>query len=1572
MSQNITTAHLIAAALQKRVHEGVRFGLIIHSLPPFDVRTLYEALKPGLKDIRLALLGFHDEASWLPDNIAKDVETAVAWRNNTTITNPLIIILNPTEQQDKIHSLELLEPFTDEELRRTICKQAEVEAKTKNDPLTERLWHELGLKQTSQYMPLVARQVTELYHALLEGDVAVSLPYIGLLPDPGLPNYLTPPDTFRKRLRENKRQGEWLLELDSQDHRTLARALSEDSNLHHRQTFRRIKEYSQNPTRERLGKLTLDEILAIRQAKKDPLPPPDVDTSGTESPPSTREQMLPDVYLIDQLLYLDLFQTDDQQKLTDFEQQAERISEMFYEDLTDDYEADLARMESPSRTLREKNLENEQYEVLIDYRTQEEVSSVRLPTGEEELHPLDEYMGVWVHPQCWGGYIHVEEFREGINDLPDLFDGSIALPFKPFKPLDTNSEGSLVNLFAALDVHVSTATTERLSGLLMQLQEHRRILTKYRKLFLYYPNWAIQDPLLRQAIQNYLETYDKLAKRLQQVCRQVQAIHPDAVARAAAQFLALDIVIIDYPDEISTSENVMLTSLHPLHLWKWFELGKLIRENQDSLNDKELARLREAVQNLPTLLNTFSLHEQMFDPPRHLVETKLVLAGEINNAKAESTIGIPYYKPVADQSLTIDGLSQFVRLFDKFLNLYPPARLGLTLVLVDPPQLSSILIKLVQLYKVEQLYGAKLYVYRTKEQVATHDVWQSKDDEALQLFRDNLQWILNVSLDCDTLPDISEDLQKRELHPHLVLLCDPSEAIVQSIFRTVQDDTTPFGVPVQLTYDSISDTIKLVPAPGGSIFNAYAGVRNSLSGELQRSVMGVGNRSADPKYLRLILNQEYGANWLVIIDWPHGTLEFPRDVGRRLAWQSAGSRTLAVHTNEHDWQRYWHKQLRHKLMNLQLPDAVQVEYILDRLLELFPILPEGLTTVIKEQQLDGYDAFDEDVLSNLLSIIVVLNWYRVTKTGLVIIPIGGNDFSDWYEGQKSKLTADYMALWVTDENELHVDVLTVHTVIGTFDEVPALSAARSSLTTLAQFANTLESLFDFNRHSLLAPLRRALLRERLTTAVFASSEPQIDVLLTQSRETKAHWASVINELFGGSYKPYIRLLDIRVALQEGNRTVDEQSYRHDDDDYLRVIAKLPATYLHQKSEAKTIQPDAETDVSKVSDSLPKTDVVQKVEPSRIEELEPAYEPKSVPVATIAEQAEQLRRVLIAYGIAIAEVNMEKSQIGSRFVRYWVKLQPPAGRLSEVQRYAEDIARELGSKTVPLIDNIPGERYIGIDLAREEPDIIPLAPSLTKLPAEQPNELIIAMGQNPAGEAVQLDLVRLPHMLVAGQTGSGKTIFLSALITSLVWRHTKEELELVLVDPKQMDFGIFSKLPHLYKGHILYEPEEAILALRELIGDEKDQRTHLIRQARCPNILEYNRRYPQNRLPWIVAVIDEFADIILSLEKKERTTFEKQINRLAATGRAVGIHLVVATQRPTTDVVTGTIKANIPARVSFRLPSQVDSRTILDRPGAENLLGQGDMLVSVDNEVQRLQGYYATYKEFLDLLGRLEK
>ncbi len=306
-------------------------------------------------------------------------------------------------------------------------------------------------------------------------------------------------------------------------------------------------------------------------------------------------------------------------------------------------------------------------------------------------------------------------------------------------------------------------------------------------------------------------------------------------------------------------------------------------------------------------------------------------------------------------------------------------------------------------------------------------------------------------------------------------------------------------------------------------------------------------------------------------------------------------------------------------------------------------------------------------------------------------------------------------------------------------------------------------------------------------------------------------------------------------------------------------------------------------------------------------------------------------------------------------------------MSDLKKYATDIARELGAVSVPLIDNIPGKQYVGIDLPRLNPQTVPLSTALEELPEEQPYELMIAAGQNVAGEMVMHDLARLPHMLVSGHTGGGKSVFLASLITSLVWRHSADALRLILVDPKLMDFPVFESLPHLHENRVIYEPTEAISILRWLIEKESVERANILRASGYRKIESFYRHNPQSDLPRFVVVVDEFADIMNSFPRQERQAFERQINRLAATGRARGIHLVLATQRPTVDIISGAIKANIPARVSFQLATQTDSRTILDRSGAESLLGRGDMLFSTDNTIERLQGYFASDSELDQLI-----
>lgn len=365
-------------------------------------------------------------------------------------------------------------------------------------------------------------------------------------------------------------------------------------------------------------------------------------------------------------------------------------------------------------------------------------------------------------------------------------------------------------------------------------------------------------------------------------------------------------------------------------------------------------------------------------------------------------------------------------------------------------------------------------------------------------------------------------------------------------------------------------------------------------------------------------------------------------------------------------------------------------------------------------------------------------------------------------------------------------------------------------------------------------------------------------------------------------------------------------------------------------------------------------------------------PSPQPLAEWREQqARNLARALRDYGIQVYPIRPEDADVGPGVVRFKVRLRP-GEKLSRLQAIAADLQRELALKAPPLIDNVRGTNFVGIDLPRPQPEILPLLPALAELPPAQVGRLPFLVGKTPDGKTVTADLADLPHLLVAGSTGSGKTIFLYGLLVSLLHNHGPEALSVLLIDPKQTDFVYFEGLPHLLGGQVVIEPRAAIAWLDQLTTETLSERSQHLRAARCRDIHDYNARHPGAPLAPIVVVIDEYADLIQVLDRSERQEFEQRLVRLAQRARNVGIHLVIATQRPSADVVTSNLKANLPARIAFRLPSHHDSMTILDQAGAENLLGKGDMLFRSGEGIERLQGFYISPTELMEPLSRWYK
>jgi len=363
-------------------------------------------------------------------------------------------------------------------------------------------------------------------------------------------------------------------------------------------------------------------------------------------------------------------------------------------------------------------------------------------------------------------------------------------------------------------------------------------------------------------------------------------------------------------------------------------------------------------------------------------------------------------------------------------------------------------------------------------------------------------------------------------------------------------------------------------------------------------------------------------------------------------------------------------------------------------------------------------------------------------------------------------------------------------------------------------------------------------------------------------------------------------------------------------------------------------------------------------------------PRSQPLAEWREQqARNLARALRDYGLQVYPIEPDKADVGPGVVRFKLRLRP-GEKLNRLQAIAADLQRELALMSPPLIDNVRGTNFVGIDLPHPEPETLLLLPALAELPTAPVGRLPFLVGKTPAGRVVTADLADLPHLLVAGSTGSGKTIFLYSLLLSLIHGRGPHMLSLLLIDPKQTDFVYFEDLPHLLGGQVVIEPEAAIGWLDQLTAETLDARSQQLRAARCRDIHDYNTQHPDAPLAPLVVVVDEYADLVQVLDKPRRQEFERRLVRLAQRARNVGIHLVIATQRPSADIVTTSLKTNLPARIAFRLPSHHDSMTILDQSGAENLLGKGDMLFALSQgNVERLQGFYVGSDALVEYLAR---
>lgn len=510
--------------------------------------------------------------------------------------------------------------------------------------------------------------------------------------------------------------------------------------------------------------------------------------------------------------------------------------------------------------------------------------------------------------------------------------------------------------------------------------------------------------------------------------------------------------------------------------------------------------------------------------------------------------------------------------------------------------------------------------------------------------------------------------------------------------------------------------------------------------------------------------------------------------------------------------------------------------------------------------------------------------------------------------------------------------------------------------------------------------------EEATAVAEADEEPQIIDDFDKESDTETSEEPTSQE----EKSPEEDGLELDIAESE-----KEESDPTAEDDSLELDTEVEET----KEEKSDSEDDLELDIEEsVKEEVLDDDDAKA---AKLVETQGSYDPKKdlanfkfPPVDILLERGEgkvQVNReeleknkdnivnTLKNYNIEISKI---KATIGPTVTLYEI-VPAPGVRISKIKNLEDDIALSLAALGIRIIAPIPGKGTIGIEVPNQNPDVVSMRTVIASEKFQNTDmALPLALGKTISNETYITDLAKMPHLLMAGATGQGKSVGLNAILVSLLYKRHPAEVKFVLVDPKKVELTLFNKIERHYLAKLPGEEEAIITDTKKVINTlnslciEMDQRYEILKEAHARNIKEYNAKFlarklnPQNGhrfLPYIVLVIDEFADLIMTAGKEVETP----IARLAQLARAIGIHLIIATQRPSVNIITGTIKANFPSRIAFRVTAKIDSRTILDAGGADQLIGRGDMLLSTGSEVIRLQCAFVDtpeVEEITDFIG----
>lgn len=1501
--------------------------------------------------------------------LTPSIEKAVLWRSFPEYAGNIVVFVKT--DTDKLHSLAEFDAISLKDVSKYLLEQ---QITNESNTPTQNFWR--ALQQTSDYYSFEA--IMEFVQAVSnEGTAAEAIPNnmwrLNLLCDADILGTKYKPD---ERLTRNRELIFAIGQLSEDSRKKLSRSLARtkgDDRVRLQNAYNLLQnlyKYGNRDTLRQLDFATVQELFSASKAneskKKKKNPPKAPDGTEIDTPDVTSEAA---------------------------PIRPKELGQLISDAIVNGDEEDTAAVKELLEELK-KHFDPETEENNDSIPTISGVFDDRTIVIENHQSDLRKLVGTVCNETAWGGLMETEE-----SVLKDAISADIK-SFNPFNPVGTESmvafhggidgSQSLFDFITQFDAQFKAKnieTAELFIPIIEELLTLRGKLLSNLDMIMYYPVLSFGvDEEARQTLIGYIEAWAKLYHAFSINEPAMREMSPSSTSFIARALLLLDVLYVKTPKEW----KAILLPLHPIFLWRYYEIFKTLPSKKAQLSEDDAAALTAVLTQLPQILSFVIANSIVTETSDDKV---LPCSGNIEM--------LPTFENKTNRYLGDDGTQSIGEILTRWIGFAPYTKNEIRICSVDAPDLIAN-IRAIKSFMDKNGCERVVYdVYLTRKQNGNTELskldYSGKDYEIGEFIRQNK---IAISIrNVESSSEVKAALSEKPVH--VAFYFDQSAYAIEF----GPNNKNLYINPLVVTYDYDFDEIQ----HRGSIFPSSE-MDSGLIGDYHKLMKSADiisnnmnprttyNGSADMTAVVSTI-QEGMVQWLVAADRdtnnydPHGAIPIGEmQYDRRMVnvWASSDSRIITQYLT----------MLR--AYNLY----PKPETLIGILKNFGHIASNGLISIPKF----GADAQAIDnKKKGLIGTLFAASWYTRNNQDSLVASLDDNKARLWLQDSRfGNERADLVGLkYIAETNTLLIQPIEVKTR----DESPDATITKGddgrqlisghAAGQIASIVGMLKEIFsvDENSSDMFISARREVLKYQIVSECFRN---------VHDSEWQKRWCAILKKAFGNGASGNINiqvsglLMHIKLSEVSGGKVVqcvyadaDEGpiEYRDCPIEYRLLSAKeiqqevlgegtvlketLAADYdsdeVPESNEEGTViyefgnpsysmvaesQTEYGTDLKEVTADVVavQTEAVEVGPTEKIEEL------KGVPTEEIEQLVKDFKRSCGDYHVSLRECEAKSAVVGPSVIRLKFKL----GRGQALQGLAshlEDIGREM-KRTGVIIQQVPNSDELLLDVPRLQREKVLFKDVISSIPVvTSPEQLFFPLGRTTNGKDLIEDLSQMPHMLVGGSTGSGKSVFLFTMLAAMLMTHPKkEDMQLILSSSKLEDFIHFEGLPHLYSGKIISDAAEATKVIKEVIFEESERRGRLLAEARVANIIEYNKKATEKLAP-IVVVIDEFADLADQLETtKEKNAFYKPVQRIAQAGRSRGIHLVICTQRPEAKLVPSTTKAQLNGRVALRVNDGISSRMIIEEPDAQYLQKHGDMIYRNGDVVERAQGYLIEIEE----------